>query len=405
MQSLFLSLFLILFCGTLIERVFKKIRIPPLIGLRILGILFGAFDVLSPSLLSLSGSIRKIALIIILAKAGLSLDRGDLKKVGRPAILLSFLPAVVERCAVGVIGHFLFPLSWIESFLLGSVLGAVSPAVVIPRRSKLRDEGYGTKEGIPQLIIAGSSIDDIIRIVFFQCFLTREKGGEITPRRILDVPLSIVLGVSAGILLGFFFSLIRKKLQRKDTFRLILLFAIGFGLTAIEEALSSYVSFSSLLAILTRGILIKKKVPEEAKGRKEGTSRIWDLGEIFLFILIGAAVKIDYAKRYFGFGALLILCSLLFRSLAVQASLIKTKLNAKERLFVSLSYLPKATVQAAIGGTLLDYGTERNNPERRQSGRIVLSLSVIAILLSAPIGAISRNSTYKRLLKLDSAKN
>ena len=412
-MSIFFTLFLIVFGGVLLNKLAKRIRIPPLVLYLLYGVLLSllqekvgsSFTFLDSGVRNISSPIRKVALIIILLKAGLSLNLYDLKKVGRPAILRSFLPACTERVAVGIFGKRILGLTYTESFLLGSVLGAVSPAVVIPRMSKLRDEKYGTEKGIPQLVIAGSSIDDIIRIVFYQCFLTREKGGNLSARTFLNIPISIVTGVGSGILLGRMLSFVFNKVERNDTFKLILLLSICFGLTYLEDLVSPYFGYSSLLSIITCAIVIHKKGEQISLKLKTKFNEIWYLAEIFLFILVGAGIKIEYAGKYFLPALLLLLISLVFRSLAVTGCLVKTKLNWKERGFVVISYLPKATVQAAIGGGLLDFGNQllasgaANAESVIAAGTIVLSVSVLAILITAPFAAISRNLLYPHRLK------
>ena len=412
-MSMFFTLFLIVFGGVLLNKLAKRIRIPPLVLYLLYGVLLSllqekvgsSFTFLDSGVRNISSPIRKVALIIILLKAGLSLNLSDLKKVGRPAILRSFLPACTERVAVGIFGKRILGLTYTESFLLGSVLGAVSPAVVIPRMSKLRDEKYGTEKGIPQLVIAGSSIDDIIRIVFYQCFLTREKGGSLSARTFLNIPISIVTGVGSGILLGRLLSFVFNKVKRNDTFKLLLLLSICFGLTYLEDLVSPYFGYSSLLSIITCAIVIHKKVEQISLILKTKFNEIWYLAEIFLFILVGAGIKIEYAGKYFLPALLLLLISLVFRSLAVTGCLVKTKLTWKERGFVVISYLPKATVQAAIGGGLLDFGNQllasgaANAESVIAAGTIVLSVSVLAILITAPFAAISRNLLYPHRLK------
>ena len=412
-MSIFFTLFLIVFGGVLLNKLAKRIRIPPLVLYLLYGVLLSllqekvgsSFIFLDSGVRNISSPIRKVALIIILLKAGLSLNLSDLKKVGRPAILRSFLPACTERVAVGIFGKRILGLTYTESFLLGSVLGAVSPAVVIPRMSKLRDEKYGTEKGIPQLVIAGSSIDDIIRIVFYQCFLTRGKGGNLSARTFLNIPISIFTGVGSGILLGRLLSFVFNKVKRNDTFKLLLLLSICFGLTYLEDLVSPYFGYSSLLSIITCAIVIHKKGEQISLILKTKFNEIWYLAEIFLFILVGAGIKIEYAGKYFLPALLLLLISLVFRSLAVTGCLVKTKLNWKERGFVVISYLPKATVQAAIGGGLLDLGNQllasgaANAESVIAAGTIVLSVSVLAILITAPFAAISRNLLYPHRLK------
>ena len=412
-MSIFFTLFLIVFGGVLLNKLAKRIRIPPLVLYLLYGVLLSllqekvgsSFIFLDSGVRNISSPIRKVALIIILLKAGLSLNLSDLKKVGRPAILRSFLPACTERVAVGIFGKRILGLTYTESFLLGSVLGAVSPAVVIPRMSKLRDEKYGTEKGIPQLVIAGSSIDDIIRIVFYQCFLTREKGGNLSARTFLNIPISIVTGVGSGILLGRLLSFVFNKVERNDTFKLLLLLSICFGLTYLEDLVSPHFGYSSLLSIITCAIVIHKKGEQISLILKTKFNEIWYLAEIFLFILVGAGIKIEYAGKYFLPALLLLLISLVFRSLSVTGCLVKTKLTWKERGFVVISYLPKATVQAAIGGGLLDFGNQllasgaANAESVIAAGTIILSVSVLAILITAPFAAISRNLLYPHRLK------
>lgn len=413
-MSFFFTLFLIVFFGVLLNRLSKLLHLPPLVFYLIFGILLSVLDtylsnesfkILDPGLMDISSYIRKIALIIILLKAGLSLDLSDLKKVGRPAILMSFVPACIEMVAVGVFAPMFLPLSYTESFLLGSVLGAVSPAVVIPMMSKLMEEKYGTKKGIPQLIIAGSSIDDIVMIVFYQSFLTMEKGGKISFLTFLNIPLSIVSGVLVGILVGFALSFVFRKSKMDSILKLILLLAVSFGLTFVEDLVSSYFGFSSLLAIITAALIVHKKDSEISLDLKNKLNKIWYLAEIFLFVLVGASIKIEYAGKYFLPAFLLLLVSLSFRSLAVSTCLIKTRLNVRERAYTVLSYLPKATVQAAIGGGLLDLGNSllqsgaSNAESVIQAGTIVLSVSVVAILLTAPLASIFMNLLYPKMLE------
>ncbi len=408
-MNFFFTLFFILFCSIIINLLCKKINIPSLVGYLLFGIISSvletyysstSFHFLDPNISSISTYIRKIALIIILVKAGLSLNVSDLKKVGRPAILMSFIPAVSEMSVIGLVAPLLFPnLTYIESFLLGSVLGAVSPAVVIPMMGKLLDENIGVKKGIPQLIIAASSIDDIVMIVFFQAFLTIEKGESISFITFLNIPISIISGICIGLLLGLLISFIYKKININDTLKLILIFTLSFGLTSFEEFISNYFSYSSLLSIITMCIFIKKFHSELSLSLVSSCNKIWVIAEMFLFTLVGSINNIQYAFKYLSLGLLLVLISLSFRSIAVSCCLIKTPLNKKERTFTLLSYLPKATVQAALGGLLLDYGNSSNIASIIDSGTVVLSISIISILISAPLGAISMNLTYKKLLE------
>ncbi len=407
-MNLFLTLAIMLLGGFLLHYFCRLIHCPPLIGYLFLGILLsflngkvqiGSVSVIAPQMSELSPVIRKIALIIILCKAGLSLNVSDLKKVGRPAILMSFVPAVVEMCSVGVIAPFLLPISYTDSFLLGSVLGAVSPAIVIPMMSKLMDQKRGTEESVPQLIVAASSIDDIVMIVFYQAFLQMEKGESISVMTFLNIPISIVLGIAVGILFGFLLSALFSRASIRDSMKLIMIFGLSFLLTFLEDAVSSYFGFSSLLAIIFICFVLKMRNNEQSVSLAKRCNKMWVLAEMFLFILVGASIKISYALDYFLIALLLILISLSFRSLSVSACLIMTKLNWKERTFCVLSFLPKATVQAAIGSGLLDYALLAGDAALIQSGNIVLSVSVVYILITAPLGAILMNATYRKLLK------
>lgn len=413
-MTFFFTLFVIMFFGFALNRLAKLVRIPALVFYLLFGMLLcfidskvssSSFRILDDGLMGISSYIKKIALIIILLKAGLSLDMRDLRKVGRPAILMSFLPATVEMVAVGLLAPLFFNLSYTESFLLGSVLGAVSPAVVIPMMSKLMEEKYGTKEGIPQLIIAGSSIDDIVMIVCYQSFLTLEKGGSISAMTFLNIPISIASGIAVGVLFGFLLSLLLKKVNIGVVWSFILLLSLSCGLTYLEEVVSPYFGFSSLLSIITFSLVLHKRNSEQASNVKSAANQVWALAEVFLFVLVGSSIRMDYALRYFLPAFLLLLCSLLCRSIAVSSCLIRTNFDLKERSFVILSYLPKATVQAAIGGGLLDLGNSllsqgaSNAASVIAAGEIVLSVSVLAILLSAPLSAILMNALYPKLLK------
>lgn len=414
-MSFFFTLSMILTGCLLLYFLLKPIRIPPLVGYLLLGILLGFLEskysnLLDSRLLSLSSEIRKIALIIILVKAGLSLDFSTLKKVARPAIFLSFLPAVIEMISIGIFAPLFFQISYVESFLMGSVLGAVSPAVVVPFMSKMMEEKRGTEKGIPQMLVMAASFDDIIMIVFFQSFLTIETGGTFSLLSILSLVESIVLGIVLGVLVGYLLSLLFKHLKMRDTIKLLILFTVGFLLTTLEEAIAPYCGFSSLLSIITLCMIVKNRDESRAVHLLQRTNKLWILGEMLLFTFVGIAIKIEYATNFFFPALLLILISLFFRSLALQASLIKTKFNWRERAFINLSYLPKATVQAAIGSTLLDTANKMIQEGKtgvdniQKAGEIILSVAVLSILLTAPLVAIFMNFTYKKCLSDDSLK-
>ena len=409
----FLDLFIIICGGVLINFLFSKIKVPALIGYLLLGILINAVGLIDSNIIAISPYIRKIALVIILIKAGLSLDISDLKKVGRPAILMSFVPAVTEMCIVGVIAPLLFNITYTESFLLGAVLGAVSPAVVIPMMTKLMGEKVGTKKGIPQLILAGSSIDDIVMIVFYQAFISIEAGGTINAMTFANIGFAIVSGVAVGIGLGFLISYLFKKvdINMKRGLKFLLILAISLGLVALEEFLAKWFIFSSLLAVITMCIVIRIKDKERAERLAFRTSKVWIPAEMFLFFLVGASIKVEYATKFFLPALALVAISLTVRSLAVSGCLIKTNLNVKEKLFTVISYLPKATVQASIGGGLLDLGNKLAQSYAPNAniviaaGTIVLSVSVLSILISTPISSLTMNLTYDKLLTRDDSNN
>jgi NhaP-type Na+/H+ or K+/H+ antiporter len=394
----FASLFLIMVGGVALYFLCKLIHLPALIGYLLWGILLGYLGWIDKDIAAISPQIRKIALVIILLKAGLSLNLSDLKKVGRPAILMSFIPACLEMITIGLLAPLFFALTYNESFLLGSVLGAVSPAVVVPMMVKLMEEKRGTAKGIPQLVIAGSSADDIVMIVFYTVFLSIEGGGSFTWMSFLNIPLSIISGIAVGVGLGFIFSFLFNKVHMRDSLKLVILFGVGFGLVWLEDYLSQWFGFSSLLAVITIGLVIMARRKEQAQRLSNRCSKMWVVAEVFLFVLVGASIKIEYFSLYLLPSLGLLACSLLVRSLGVNLCLVKTKLNLKERGFVTMSYLPKATVQAAIGGGLLDLGTSMGNDAIIAAGTIVLSVSVVAILLTAPLGAILMNLTCKPLL-------
>lgn len=399
----FLSLTLILVVGGILGFLAKKIRIPSLIVYLLLGIALAYFGLIDDSLLSVSAEIRKIALIIILIKAGLSLDLKDLKKVGRPAILLSFIPAVIEMVTIGLLGPSLLNLTYLESFLLGSVLGAVSPAVVVPRMIKMIETSQGTNKGIPQMIIAGSSLDDIVMIVCYTSFLTIEGGNSLNVMTFLNVPISIVLGVAVGIIVGLVLSLFFKKVHMRDSLKLSIILGICFGFVFLESYISKWVGFSSLLTVITIGIVLLARRKTQADRIAQKCDRLWTVAEIFLFVLVGASIKLDSVWSIILPALLLIVVALIIRMIGVFTCLIKTNLNFKERLFVAIAYVPKATVQAAIGGGLLDLGNSMGNEAIKAAGMIVLTVSVIAILFSAPVGAFAIDLSMNKLTTRDTS--
>lgn len=389
-----LSLCIILLSGLAVAFICKKLNLPTLIGYLAVGIILGPYvlDLVDIKLLSISADLKKIALIFILIRAGLTLDLSDLKRIGRPAVLMAFLPALFELFAVGFLAPIFFDISYLDSFILGSVLGAVSPAVVVPRMVKMMDENRGTEHGVPQIITAGSSIDDIVVIVIFTALTTVATGGTIGVMTYLNVPISIILGIASGALIGLLLVWFFKKFHLRDTVKVIIICGICFGFVAAEELLEGIVGYSGLLATITLGVVIFSKYKILAKRLSMKYSKLWLLAEIILFVIVGATVNINYFIKNLGFGIILVLCGLIVRSAGVLVSLIKTNLYKKEKLFAIISYTPKATVQAAIGGIPLALGLA--------GGNTILSVAVISILLTAPLGAIAMDLTVNKLIPL-----
>ena len=388
---MFLCLFIIMFLGVLGGILFEKLKLPKLIWYLILGILIGpsVLSIIDTNLLNISSYLRQIALVIILTRSGLSLDINVLKKIGRPAFLMCFVPATCEIIGTTIFAPILLNISHIEALLLGSVLGAVSPAVVVPRMIKLQQEGYGENHHVSELIMAGSSCDDIYVIVLFYAFKNLVSTNNFNSLSLLNIPLSIILGIILGIGLGFILSKFIKKFSSST--QVIFLLAISFGLLFLEDILKLYISISSLLSIITMSITFKKLDKETSSSIQIKYNNLWSFFEIILFTLVGACVDIHYAFSTNGlFMILLILIALIFRSIGVLICLICTNYNFKEKTFIIISYLPKATVQASIGAICLNEGLE--------CGTIVLLGAVISILLSAPIGAILMDTSYKKLL-------
>ena len=386
------SLALILFCGFAIGGIMQKLRLPALLGMMMTGILLGPhiLNLIDPTILNISAELRQIALIIILIRAGLALDLKELKKVGRPAILMCFIPATFELASVVILAPLFLGISYLEAAMMGAVLAAVSPAVVIPRMLKLMERGYGQDKGIPQLIMAGASVDDIYVIVLFTSFIGMYQGQGFDFISLAKIPVSVLLGLILGILTGMLAIWLFKKIHLRDTIKILLLLGASFLFISLETAVKGYVPVSGLLAVIALGCTILKKNAALAKRISGKYSKIWVAAELLLFVLLGAAVDISSIANA-GFQAVcLIFTALIFRMAGVFICLIKTKLNKKERLFAAISYLPKATVQAAIGGIPLSLGIA--------AGNTILTVAALAIIITAPIGAIGIDLTYKRLL-------
>lgn len=367
----------------------QKLKLPSIIGMLLTGIILGPYvlNLLDPNILAISGDLRKIALIIILTRAGLGLDLSVLRKLGRPAILMCFLPATFELLAVLLLAPTLLDLSPLESLILGSVLAAVSPAVVVPRMVKLMDEGY---KGIPDLILAGASVDDVYVIVLFSTFIGMAQGQGANIMSFINIPISIFLGILIGLLLGYVLAFFFKNIHIRDTSKVLIILSISLLLVVLEDSLTTSFTFSSLIAIMFIGVGLKRNREVVAKRLSIKYGKLWVGAEVFLFVLVGATVNINYLTHV-GFKALLlIILALIFRMFGVFVCLLKTKLNNKEKLFAMIAYTPKATVQAAIGGIPLSLGLSCDDT--------VLTVAVLAIILTAPLGAFAIDLSYKKLL-------
>ena len=388
-----LSISLILIVGMSMGYICSKLKLPSLIGMLATGIILGPYvlNLLDSSILGISADLRKIALIIILTRAGFGLDLSGLKKLGRPAILMCFVPATFELIGMIIIAPKLMGISVLEAAIMGSVLAAVSPAVVVPRMVKLMDEGYGVKEGIPQLILAGASVDDVYVIVLFSTFIGMIQGENASILNFINIPVSIFLGILIGLLIGYLMAYLFKKVHIRDTSKVLIILSVSFLLVVIEDSLTTSITFSSLIAIMFIGIGIQKKREIVAKRLSIKYSKLWVAAEIFLFVLVGATVNINYLGEVGIKALIVILVALMFRMVGVFVSLLGTSIKPKEKLFTMMAYTPKATVQAAIGGIPLALGLA--------CGDTVLTVAVLAIVLTAPLGAFAIDSTYKKLLK------
>lgn len=389
------SIAMILLLGLLMGWIFSKLKLPSLLGMILVGILLGphAWNLMDESILAISADLRQIALVIILTRAGLSLDIADLKKVGRPAVLMCFVPACIEMVGTILFAPLLLNVTVLEAAIMGSVMAAVSPAVIVPRMIKLMEEGYGVKKSIPQLILAGASVDDVFVIVIFTALTSFASVGTVSVMSFVQIPISIVLGVLLGAIVGLVLTTFFKKFHMRDSVKLLIIISISFLLLEVQNRLEGIVPISGLLAIMSMGIFLKQNYDVLASRLSVKYNKLWISAEIFLFVLVGATVDLQYAVSA-GVGAVvLILIALAFRMAGVAVSLIKTDLSMRERVFCMLSYTPKATVQAAIGAIPLSMGL--------QCGNIVLTVAVLAILITAPFGAICVDRLYRELLEKD----
>ena len=387
-----LSIALIILIGMTLGWLCKKINLPALIGMLATGIILGPYvlNLLDGSILGISAELRKIALIIILTRAGLGLDLEGLKRVGRPALLMCFLPATCELVGMLIIGPAVLGFSLLEAAILGSVLAAVSPAVVVPRMVKLMDEKYGTAQGIPQMILAGASVDDVYVIVLFSTFVGISQGEGASVMSFVNIPVSIVLGIGIGLLVGTGLAYYFSRLHIRDTAKVLIILCISFLLVTMEDGLTTPITFSALIAIMFIGIGLKKKNENLAGRLSLKYGKLWVGAEVFLFVLVGATVNIGYIPKSGVKAIVVVLGALIFRMAGVFLCMLKTSVKPKERLFAMMAYTPKATVQAAIGGIPLAMGLA--------CGDTVLMVAVLAIVLTAPVGAFAIDFTYKKLL-------
>lgn len=388
-----LSVALILVVGMSMGWLCRKVKLPSLLGMLLTGIVLGPYvlNLIDSSILNISAELRKIALIIILTRAGLGLDISGLKKIGRPAVLMCFVPASFELIGMLLLAPRLLGMSLMEAAVMGAVLAAVSPAVVVPRMVKLMEEGYGTKKGIPQLILAGASVDDVYVIVLFTTFTGMMQGEGVSVLSFVNIPVSIILGIIIGLGIGFVLAKYFEKVHIRDTSKVLIILSLSFLLVVAEDHLTTAITFSALIAIMFLGVGLQRFREPVAKRLSAKYSKLWVAAEVFLFVLVGATVNIEYLGKV-GVPALLVIVgALLFRMLGVFFCLLGTDLKPKEKLFTMMAYTPKATVQAAIGGIPLAMGFA--------CGETVLAVAVLAIVLTAPLGAFAIDLSYQKLLE------
>ena len=387
------SFALIFLSGIMLGSIFNRLKLPQLIGMLLTGIILGPYllNLLDPKILSISADLRQIALIIILTRAGLNLDINDLKKVGRPAVLMCFVPATFEILGMIIFAPKFLGLGLLDSAILGTVIAAVSPAVVVPKMLKLMEEGYGTDRSIPQLIMAGASVDDVFVIVLFTSFIGLASNGTFSMLNLIKIPTSIFFGIFIGFLCAILLIYLFRKIHIRDSLKVIIILNISFLLVTFEHSLTGIIGFSGLLAIMSIGTGIQAKNTILSKRLSVKYSKLWIAAEVMLFVLVGATVNIKYALSASIPAILLIITVLIFRMIGVFLCLVGTSLSYRERLFCMIAYCPKATVQAAIGSIPLSMGLP--------SGNIILTVAVLSILITAPLGAFAIDISYKKLLK------
>lgn len=392
------SLAYIFLLGLSLGYIFNKLRLPALLGMLITGIVLGPYvlNLISPSLLGISVELRQVALVIILIRAGLALDIADLKKVGRPAMLMCFVPACFEIAGVIIIAPKLLGVSVLEAAIIGAVIAAVSPAIIVPKMLYLMENQIGTKKSIPQMIMAGGSVDDVFVIVMFTAFTTLATGGEVSAGSFVQIPVSIITGLFLGVAVGWLLVKFFKKYHMRDSIKVLLMMSVAFLFLAVEGWLKGIVAVSGLLSVMAMGVMILKFYPVLAKRISPKFSKLWVAAEVILFVMVGATVDVKFATMAGLATVVVILSALVFRMAGVFICMLKTKLNMKERLFCMIAYIPKATVQAAIGSIPLAMGLP--------CGKIVLTVAVLSILITAPLGAFGIDMTYKKLLIHSSEK-
>lgn len=387
------SIALIMLIGMSAGWICRKVKLPGLLGMLFTGIILGPYvlNMLDSSILLVSADIRKIALVIILTRAGLTLNLEDLKKVGRPAFLMCFVPATFEMIGMIILAPRLLDVSLIEAAVIGAVVAAVSPAVVVPEMIKIMEDGYGTKQGIPQLILAGASVDDVYVIVMFTAFTSLAQGSNVSVMSLVNIPVSIIFGIIIGIIIGKALAVVWRKVHIRDTVKAAIFLSVALLLVDIEASLNTPITFASLISVMFIGIALKKDRPEVAFRLSQKYNKMWVWAEVMLFVLVGATVDIGYVA-YAGVSSIVIIIgALIFRMAGVALCMAGTKLKLKERAFCMLAYTPKATVQAAIGGVPLSMGLA--------CGNTVLTVAVLAIIITAPLGAFAIDMTYRKLLK------
>ena len=388
-----MSIALMLLSGMWMAWICKRVHLPGLLGMLLTGIVLGpcVWNLIDDSILNISPDLRKIALIIILTRAGLSLRLEDLKTIGRPAILMCFVPACFEMLGMILLAPRFLDVSVLEAAIMGAVVGAVSPAVIVPKMLKLMEENCGTQKGVPQLILAGASVDDVFVIVLFTVFTGAAQGAVVSVKSFADIPVSIILGVVIGTGVGYLLAILFEKVHIRDTSKGMILLCAAFILVTVEDEFSGVIPFASLIAVMAVGTALQKKREEVAVRLSVKFNKLWVVAEIMLFVLVGATVDVHYALSAGVETVVLILGALIFRMAGVFLCLFKTNFNFKERMFCMIAYIPKATVQAAIGGIPLAMGLS--------CGNLVLTAAVVAILITAPLGAFLIDLTYQKLLQ------